>query len=113
MAVPAELTSRCAALHCTHSSLPAACTCRCVFACEVGYGDIAPRSDAGRAFCIPWMVLSAMTATRIIGDVTNVYMTWNRNQRAKAVLKNSVQCQLTAEENNCIAKEMQRSFAYV
>ena len=59
----------------------------------VGYGDVAPRSVSGRAFCIPWIVLSALAVTRIVGDITNVYMTWTRSNRAKHVLKNSVQCQ--------------------
>jgi potassium channel subfamily K len=58
----------------------------------VGYGGTdAPSSNAARAFCIPWIIVSAVSVSRIIGDVTNAYMTHARNARAEAVLKNSIQ----------------------
>jgi len=74
----------------------------------VGYGDRAPKSEAARAFCIPWIIVSAASVTRIIGDVTNAYMTHARNARAKAVLKNSIQSveDLAAlDDDNCFSDD--------
>lgn len=55
----------------------------------VGFGP-GPKSQAGRAFCCPWIVLSAIIVTRMISEVTDLYMGWQRHKRAEVVLKNSV-----------------------
>lgn len=59
----------------------------------VGYGEpgLSPKTVGSRAFCCPWIVISAFIVTRAIGDATDIYMSWSRRSRAQAILRNSIQ----------------------
>lgn len=53
----------------------------------VGYGDMSPQKEGGRAFALVWMLFGVLSVSRAIGQVVNIFME-RRQQRKEMMLLN-------------------------
>ena len=58
--------------------------------CLFRYGNDAPRTVVGRAFACPWIVISTLALTKIIGDVVDLYMTLKQKEIQQFMLKTAI-----------------------
>lgn len=53
----------------------------CITLTTIGFGDIHPKTEIGRAFACVWMVLGISSAANMVSRVAEVFLTQKRNSR--------------------------------